>query len=125
MLFLAPTLDNADLLFSLVITLGFYLHNVEVVDPDAGSGSLITNAACTKTTNAEILISHLALFRVFTLAVRETVETGATAGTRSADDVRLAATLPAKVLTVETNRSIPVTLTWKSPVVVVGGKGVG
>jgi len=38
--FMAPTLDNADPLFALVITTGFYLHNVEVVDQDPASGSL-------------------------------------------------------------------------------------
>jgi len=30
--FLAPTLDNADLFFALVITPGFYFQRVEVVD---------------------------------------------------------------------------------------------
>jgi len=39
--FLAPTLDiNADPLFALVITLGLYLHHVEVADQDPASGSL-------------------------------------------------------------------------------------
>jgi len=38
--FLAPTLDNADPLVALVITLGFYLHHVEVADQDPASGSL-------------------------------------------------------------------------------------
>jgi len=38
--FLAPTLDNADSLFTLVIISGFYLHQVEVVDQDPASGSL-------------------------------------------------------------------------------------
>jgi len=28
--FLAPTVDNADLLFALVLTPGFYLHHIEV-----------------------------------------------------------------------------------------------
>jgi len=37
--FLAPTLDNADPLFALVITLRFYLHHVEVADQDQASGS--------------------------------------------------------------------------------------
>jgi len=40
MLFMAPTLDNADPLFALVITPGFYLHHVEVADKDPASGSL-------------------------------------------------------------------------------------
>jgi len=34
MLFLAPTLDNADPLFTLVITSGFYPQNVEVTDQE-------------------------------------------------------------------------------------------
>jgi len=34
MAFLAPILDNADPLFALVITPGFYLHHVEVADQD-------------------------------------------------------------------------------------------
>jgi len=39
--FLAPTLDNADSLFFLVITPGFYLnHRIEVADQDPASGSL-------------------------------------------------------------------------------------
>jgi len=38
--FLAQTFDNADRLFALVITPGFYLHHVEVVDQDQTSGSL-------------------------------------------------------------------------------------
>jgi len=38
--FLEPTLDNADPLFALVITRGFYLHHVEVADQDPASGSL-------------------------------------------------------------------------------------
>jgi len=38
--FLAPTLDNADILFTLVLTKGFYLHHVEVADQDPASGSL-------------------------------------------------------------------------------------
>jgi len=38
--FLAPTLDNADPLFALVIKPGFYLHHVEVADLDPASGSL-------------------------------------------------------------------------------------
>jgi len=41
--FLAPTPDNADPLFALVITPGFNLHQVEVVDPDTASGSLYAN----------------------------------------------------------------------------------
>jgi len=40
MSFLALTFDNADPLFALVITPGFYLHHVEVADQDAASGSL-------------------------------------------------------------------------------------
>jgi len=37
---LAPTLENADPLFTLVITPGFYLHYVEVAaDQDPASGS--------------------------------------------------------------------------------------
>jgi len=32
MIFLAPTFDNADPLFALVITPGLYLHHVEVAD---------------------------------------------------------------------------------------------
>jgi len=38
--FLAPTLDNADPLFALVITPGFYPHHVEVADQDPVRGSL-------------------------------------------------------------------------------------
>jgi len=38
--FLMPTLNNADMLFSLWITTGFYLHHVEVADQDPTSGSL-------------------------------------------------------------------------------------
>jgi len=38
--FLAPSLDNADPLFVLVITPGFCLHHVVVVDQDPASGSL-------------------------------------------------------------------------------------
>jgi len=40
MCFLAQTLDNADPLFALVETPGFYLHRVEVTDQDPASGSL-------------------------------------------------------------------------------------
>jgi len=36
--FLAPTLDNADPLFALVFTSGFYLHDIEVADQDPASG---------------------------------------------------------------------------------------
>jgi len=39
--FQAPILDNADPLFALVIiTLGFYLHHVEVADHNQASSSL-------------------------------------------------------------------------------------
>jgi len=38
--FLALTLDNANLLFAVVITPGFYLYHVEVADQDPASGSL-------------------------------------------------------------------------------------
>jgi len=38
--FLGLTLDNANPLFALVITPGFYLHHVEVADQDSASGSL-------------------------------------------------------------------------------------
>jgi len=38
--FLAPTLDSADLPFTLVITPCFYMHHVEVADQDPASGSL-------------------------------------------------------------------------------------
>jgi len=38
--FLAPTLDNANPLVSVVITPGFYLHHVEVTDQNPASGSL-------------------------------------------------------------------------------------
>jgi len=38
MRFLAPTLDNADPLFALVITTGIYLNHVGVADQDATSG---------------------------------------------------------------------------------------
>jgi len=38
--FLAPTLDNANPLYSLVTTLGSYLHDIEVVEQDPASGSL-------------------------------------------------------------------------------------
>jgi len=37
--FLMPPFDNADPLFTLVITPGFYQHHVEVVDQDPVSGS--------------------------------------------------------------------------------------
>jgi len=37
---LVPTLDNADPLFALMITSGFYLHHVEVADQDSASSSL-------------------------------------------------------------------------------------
>jgi len=37
--FLTPTLDNADPLFALVITPGFYVHQVEVADQNPASGS--------------------------------------------------------------------------------------
>jgi len=37
---LALTLHNADPIFALVITSGFYLHRVEVADQDPASGSL-------------------------------------------------------------------------------------
>jgi len=37
--FLALTLDIADLLFALVITLASYLHHAEVVDQDPESGT--------------------------------------------------------------------------------------
>jgi len=40
MSFLVPTLDNADPLFALVITPGFYMHHVEVVDQYLASGRL-------------------------------------------------------------------------------------
>jgi len=38
--FLVPTLDNADPLFALVITPGFYLHHVEVAKQHSAGGSL-------------------------------------------------------------------------------------
>jgi len=38
--FLAPSIDNADLLFALVTTTGFYLHHMEVADYGPASGSL-------------------------------------------------------------------------------------
>jgi len=38
--FLAPTLDNVNPLFVLVMTPGFYLLHVEVADQDPASGSL-------------------------------------------------------------------------------------
>jgi len=38
--FLTPTLDNAYSLFGLVITAGFFLHQVEVANKDPASGSL-------------------------------------------------------------------------------------
>jgi len=38
--FLAPTGDNADPLFALVIPQYFYLHHVEVADQDPASASL-------------------------------------------------------------------------------------
>jgi len=40
MLFVAPTLDNANPLFGLGITPDFHLHPVEVADQDPASGSL-------------------------------------------------------------------------------------
>jgi len=38
--YLAPALDNADPLFTMVITPGFYLHHKKVVDQDLASGGL-------------------------------------------------------------------------------------
>jgi len=38
--FLAPTVDNADPLFALVITLGFYLDKLELTDYYPASGIL-------------------------------------------------------------------------------------
>jgi len=38
--FLASTIENADPLFAMVITPGYYLHYVEVADQDPVSGSL-------------------------------------------------------------------------------------
>jgi len=38
--FIASNLDHGYLLFVLVMTPGFYLHNVEVADQDPASGSL-------------------------------------------------------------------------------------
>jgi len=38
--FLVPSLDNAEMLFAMVILPGFYLHHVEVVDQDPASDSL-------------------------------------------------------------------------------------
>jgi len=35
--FLAPSLDIAGQLFTLVITPGFYLHHIEVADPPSGN----------------------------------------------------------------------------------------
>jgi len=32
--FLVPIIENADPLFALMITLGFYLHHIEVADQD-------------------------------------------------------------------------------------------
>jgi len=40
--FLVPTLDNADPLFTPVITSGFDLHPVGVMDQDPASGSLLS-----------------------------------------------------------------------------------
>jgi len=37
--FMAPTLENADPLFTLVITPGFYLHYIEVMNENPASGS--------------------------------------------------------------------------------------
>jgi len=37
---LAPTLDNGDSLFALVITPGLNLHHLEVADQDPASGCL-------------------------------------------------------------------------------------
>jgi len=37
---LVPNVDNADPLFALVITLGLYLHHVEVANQDSANGSL-------------------------------------------------------------------------------------
>jgi len=37
---LVPTIDNPDPHFTLVITPGFYLHHVDMVDQDPASGSL-------------------------------------------------------------------------------------
>jgi len=41
--FLAPTLENADPLFALVITSAFYLNHVGVAEQDPASGSLVAN----------------------------------------------------------------------------------
>jgi len=40
MLFLAPTLDNADPLVALIVTPCSHLHDVDVADEDLASGSL-------------------------------------------------------------------------------------
>jgi len=42
MSFLAPTLDNADWLFAVVIAPCFYLPHPEAVDQDPASGSIIS-----------------------------------------------------------------------------------
>jgi len=47
--FLAPTLNNADLLFALVITPGFYPHHVEVADQDPASGKKVLKETLHKT----------------------------------------------------------------------------
>jgi len=39
--FLAQTLDDADRLFALVITLGFYLHHIEVADQDPARRAVV------------------------------------------------------------------------------------
>jgi len=44
--FLTTTLDNADQLFNLVITLSVHLHHVEGVDHDPVSGSLEAELIC-------------------------------------------------------------------------------
>jgi len=41
--FLAPTLEDVDPLLALVITPGFYLHQVEVANQDQTSGSQYAN----------------------------------------------------------------------------------
>jgi len=38
---LAPNFDIADMFFALVITPDFYMHHLEVADPDPASGSLL------------------------------------------------------------------------------------
>jgi len=60
--FLVPTLDNADPLFALVTTPGYYLHHVEVADQDPASGSLNVGCLNNKTYNISHYLNNAPVF---------------------------------------------------------------